>query len=77
MPEALPDPRPDGVCAGCLANMAVTTDGRFCKKCLKQVIMRLSPGSVARRPRSKDHVQEPVYEPSPWQEHAVRCLEDQ
>lgn len=69
--------RDDGVCVRCLGNLAVTTDRRFCKKCLKKVVVELSPGSTVPRgiARSADHKVAYDKEPSPWQEHAVRCLE--
>ena len=39
----LPPPRSDGLCSVCEKKLAVTTDGRYCKKCLKSVIVKLTP----------------------------------
>lgn len=40
----LPDARDDGVCAECVQKPAITTDGRYCRKCLKTLVKQLSPG---------------------------------
>jgi hypothetical protein len=39
----LPTPRTDGICCSCIKKPAVTNDHRYCKKCLKSVIARLTP----------------------------------
>jgi len=41
----LPEPRRDGQCCWCVGERAVTTDRRFCKKCLREFIRELSPKS--------------------------------
>jgi hypothetical protein len=78
MGDDLPDPRPDGVCAACARKGAVTQDRRFCAGCLRQLVARLTPmvGRHAGRGRSDGHRQAREGEPSPWQENAVRNLED-
>ena len=35
----MPDPRPDGMCAECVKQEAETNDGRFCKKCIKIILL--------------------------------------
>lgn len=35
----MPDPRPDGMCAECVKQEAETNDGRFCKKCIKMILL--------------------------------------
>jgi predicted amidophosphoribosyltransferase len=42
----LPKPRPDGVCCECNGAVAVTRDGRFCRRCLKSLVKQLSPGET-------------------------------
>lgn len=44
----LPDVRPDGFCAECGEKPAITTDGRFCRPCLKSLVRHLSPGPTRR-----------------------------
>lgn len=39
----LPEPREDGICCECLGKPAVTTDGRWCLKCLKKKIREDNP----------------------------------
>jgi hypothetical protein len=39
----IPDPREDGLCADCMDREAVTTDGRFCKACLKRRVKHENP----------------------------------
>jgi len=41
----IPEARPDGLCADCQKEIAVTRDGRFCRKCLKARVFELSPNS--------------------------------
>jgi hypothetical protein len=75
--SALPEPRPDGQCANCGKEPAVTRDRRFCKSCLWILVNRLNPGSVWHGSlRSTDHKQARDTEPSPWGENALRSLED-
>jgi hypothetical protein len=38
-----PTPRSDGLCCSCTKKPAVTSDGRYCKKCLKSIIVKLTP----------------------------------
>lgn len=38
-----PAPRSDGICCQCEKKPAITTDGRYCKKCLKSIITKLTP----------------------------------
>ena len=35
----MPGPRPDGMCAECVKQEAETNDGRFCKKCIKMILL--------------------------------------
>jgi hypothetical protein len=44
----LPEPRLDGKCVYC-EKEAVTRDGRFCNKHLKELIVRMNPGSIVPR----------------------------
>ena len=39
----LPDPREDGICCQCNKHKSVTIDGRFCRKCLRNVVVKLTP----------------------------------
>lgn len=41
--KSLPEPRADGLCCECVGKPAVTNDGRFCKKCLSQVLREREP----------------------------------
>lgn len=72
----LPEPRKDGVCCECGRRDAVTKDGRFCRPCLKSLVAKLSPGWTGRSNRTSDQQQARETEPSPWQETAVRAMED-
>mgnify|MGYP001609119091 CR=1 FL=1 len=72
---ALPDPRSDGLCAECGRNPAITTDRRFCNKCLKALIAKISPGSTTHGFRSDQEREDRSREPSPWQEDAIRRME--
>lgn len=73
-----PDPRPDGVCCGCRTRAAVTTDGRFCRPCLRGVVASLTPdpgafpgpGDPPADPR--DSVDDPGGD---WWDGAARLLE--
>jgi hypothetical protein len=40
---SLPAPRKDGACVDCHQAIAVSRDGRFCRKCLKQRINHENP----------------------------------
>ena len=74
MTEELPDPRADGKCAVCVKKDAVTTDRRFCQKCLTALVNRLNPVPLGGwRPGGKRQAAET--DPSPWGENAVRALE--
>jgi ribosomal protein S14 len=74
----LPEPRADGKCARCGKDDAATRDGRFCKKCLKDVVARLTPGSTkhAGVGRNREHMQAYGDDGGPWGENNVRLLED-
>ena len=73
----LPDPRPDGDCAVCLKKQAVTNDGRFCHRCLHELIVKLNPGSVIPKGinRTGEQRQARGDDPGPWGENNVRILE--
>jgi hypothetical protein len=72
----LPDPRPDGRCARCERKEAVTRDGRFCKKCLHELVVRMSPGSVVPRGINRTGEQRQGSDGGgPWGENNVRILE--
>ena len=65
-------------CTNC-GRIAVTQDGRLlCLRCLKQQINRDTPivGALAGRLRTQDQKQAPEYDSNPWQEVAIRRLED-
>lgn len=36
-------PRPDGICCSCEKKPAITNDGRYCLKCLKSIVAKLTP----------------------------------
>ena len=73
----LPDPRLDGMCAVCEKKEAVTRDGRFCAKCLKDLVVRMNPGSVVPKGvgRTAEHKEARGDVASPWDENNVRILE--
>ena len=43
MTATLPEPRSDGLCAGCGRRRAVTRDRRYCRACLRAVVEDLTP----------------------------------
>lgn len=61
-------------CSKC-GRPSVTRDGRFCLKCLRAWLDEDTP-LVWYRSRSADQRQAREFEPSPWQENAIRFLED-
>jgi hypothetical protein len=74
---ALPDTRSDGLCVVCERKRAVTKDRRLCLPCLRRLIRRISPGNdrLGSR-RTPDQQQAWDHDPSPWQEIAIRALEE-
>jgi len=75
----LPMPRSDGICCDCLGKPAETRDGRWCAACLKRRIIHDNPmvGCNKGMYRTKDHRQEVGDGENPWEQNAVRALEDQ
>ena len=73
-PMNLPDPRPDGFCAECGTKPAVTTDGRFCRKCLTALVVKISPGATQHRSSGCMQAHDD-FDPSPSGENAVRAME--
>lgn len=47
-PKTLPVARPDGVCVACSRKAADTIDGRYCAKCMRELVKDLSPGQTRR-----------------------------
>jgi hypothetical protein len=59
-----------------MSNEAVTRDGRFCKKCLHELVVRMTPGSVVPRGIDRTGAQRQGSDGgSPWDENNVRILE--
>lgn len=76
MGHDLPQPRQDGLCADCARKPAVTTDGRFCRPCLRRHIGHITPMVGCFRKRGDtDSRQGRRGEISPWQENNIRRLE--
>jgi len=77
-PVALPSARSDGYCAECGKESAITKDGRFCRKCLKALVAKLTPmvGCFKGLRRTEDHKQARDEEGGPWQELARKYLEE-
>ena len=75
-PPDLPDPRPDGKCVYCEREV-VTRDGRFCNKHLKELIIRMNPGSTVPKGINRSGEQRQAFsdEAGPWEENNIRILE--
>jgi len=74
----LPIAREDGLCCQCAARQAVTKDGRFCKKCLRALVVKMTPmtGCYRGLSRTPEQKQDASKESNPGQENAIRILED-
>jgi hypothetical protein len=71
----LPEPRLDGKCVYCEKD-AVTRDGRFCTRHLRQLIRKLTPGNVKQTGLGRDVEHKQAYdEDNPSTENNVRILE--
>ena len=73
----LPESRMDGTCCDCLYRQAVTLDGRLCRVCLRNRIIHDTPMiGCKRKYRSVEQRQKMSDEDDPWEQNAIRCLED-
>ena len=76
----LPDPRPDGRCCQCNWPFVVTTDGRFCHKCLTALIRQLNPNYPDERKTESGIMDGRFFfdceDREAFQENAIRDLEE-
>jgi len=72
----LPNKRKDDLCCDCMKNLAVTNDGRWCKKCIKTRIKEKFPIIYKYQPyRDRGAQQSMNTEDNPSFENGVRILE--
>jgi hypothetical protein len=73
--ECLPEPNPDGKCVGC-SKPAVTTDKRFCLKCLREIIAEMNPIKYGHGKIEKPTRRYGVLEEAPGNDDIIRLIEN-
>jgi hypothetical protein len=67
----------NGLCSDCHRRVAVTNDGRLCAGCLQARLNAMTPRPHTPRTRPSDDAEDGSVEDNPWQQNAVRAMEDQ